>query len=233
MAKKTKTRKSKTKKAQKVMIVHPKRNRFTKTRERPVNATITVSTDIYQSSGVVTPMNVAVMLEYVTIFYNGAYTFPTAVPNDFARYNNLYDEYLVDSLEIHYMTACPAEYAADSNAYFSQPVANGSPWVYLERDYDDNALITTESQALNKGKPHSLFKSWKFKMRNEKNRRSNWLNTSLITSPNAIPVGANTITDQIPKRSSIKMYIPYVSNNLYIGRMYCTWNVRYKSIRTI
>jgi len=164
----------------------------------------------------------------------GTYAVASIYSLSFDRLNAVYDEYKVHSLTCDFMTTVNCNgYDQTAGVSGSAPPANTlNPYIYVEKDYDDDAVITSESRALIKGKPHSVNKYWRVKMRNSKTRLNKWLNTSNISSMSAIPVSGSTISDDIPKRSAMKVFIPNVTNAAFLGSFFFTWDITYHSLRT-
>lgn len=215
-----------------------KKHRFTRTLatyEQSTRAKITARTDVQQSTGVGVAYQVSALMEF-PIGFNvaGTYSIATIYSLSFDRLNAVYDEYKVHSLTVDFMaTANCNGYDQIGGISGGLPPANVlNPYVYVEKDYDDDAVITSENRALIKGKPHSINRFWRVKMRNSKTRLNKWLNTSNINSMSTIPVAAGTINDDLPKRSAMKIFIPNVENALNFGSFFFTWDVTYHSLRT-
>jgi len=216
-----------------VMVKKPTihRNLFKANLEKVTKIAMTTYFDVAQSSGFAASLGTSIYLEYPMCYYNGAFTIMPVVPTNFARMNAVYDEYQVESLRLRYHSFIPAEYAGDIATYYSG--AAGVPVGYMEKDYDDAANIATEGQALNKSNPFSLLKGHSITMRNEKLRLKKWLNTSNINTRSVSTAVGTTLPDEFPKESSIKLYFPLIPNAVRNGRIYATWNIKYKSLRTV
>jgi len=215
-----------------------RKHRFTRqlaTYEQSTRAKITARSDVYQSSGSGVAYQVSALMEFPISFnVAGNYASASIYSLSFDRLNAVYDEYKVHSLSVDYMTTVNCNgYDQIGGVSGSAPPANVlNPYIYVEKDYDDDAVITSETRALIKGKPHSINKYWHVKMRNSKTRLNKWLNTSNIASMAAIPVAGGTINDDIPKRSAMKLFIPNVVNNTFLGSFFFTWDITYHSLRT-
>lgn len=235
MPKKTRTRQTKALIVKALKAKYPtiKRNAFTKSLEKVTKIAMTSYLDVYQNSGAPAPFGFSTFLEYPMCFFSAGGAFGTVAisPANFARMNAVYDQYQVESLSARYYSNIPAEYGGDTVTYWTGGA--GIPYGYCEKDYDDAVVPVTENQALNKGVPFSLMKSHSFKIRNERLRMKKWLNTSNINVRDVTTAVGTNINDDYRKESCLKYYCPLIPNGLAVGRIYFTWNIKYKSIRTV
>jgi len=222
--------------------------KFKRVNEGIVRARITCLDRLFQNTGAQVTLNNCYMLEMPGqawyTGYGGAfpqYAAQDIVCTNLARYQALYDEYRVRRLTVSYYPVLSADAfdAGDQGGgvgTYSQlvdPAAQNKSCMrmYMLKDYDDNAGVVSEAVALNKTIPKHIYRPHSMTMMPQKSRLKTWLNTQ-VTSPSAIPVATNTITGQIPYKSSLKVFFPQIVNAIDIGYLRITWDVEFKGLRT-
>lgn len=199
------------------------------------------SIEMYNGSGANASVAVCVLTEYAGWYRNsgGVYT-ALNMSADFTRLTGLYDLFTVDRVRATFSPYISAQTIAANDGVFP-PIAaplltppGASAWFYMVSDHDDDALLTSETQALNKSRGYNAYRGTEVKhtYTSTQDRRLKWFNTS-ANNPNAVPVATGTITDQIQNRSSIKVYFPNMYQWTNLGRLVLEFDMRFKSLRTI
>lgn len=181
------------------------------------------------------PMSVTIPLDFPGwINISGIPQRLDAVPTQYGRYFNLFDEYLVEKLQITVIN--PFNCLVSGGGAQVYPTGNAFyPIMYTGYDYDDYAVPTsvTQIQALQGYRKRQLLtRPIKTRMYHKtKQNKTNWLNTGSV-NPNSIPNGPNNITSQLPTRGSLKMLLENCVNANVGYELDIEWTVKFRGQRT-
>lgn len=180
-------------------------------------------------------------LNYPGIFVNQLGTRVTmgsiagsAAPTNYPRFfggNGAFDQYKVLRLKVAFM---PSEQETRTSAT-NYDAVDSPGLVYVYRDYDDSANLSSEGNALNQGlKPKSfvLGKPIYWTMVQAPENRNKYLNaqsaTIDFTNPQAL--SENNIANPAASFKTLLICGPQSANVGIVGRMYVTWDVIFRGI---
>lgn len=182
------------------------------------------------------PLSASFLLNYPTYFRNtaGVVAQMQLISNHYVRAFNLFDEYKVIGLRVQLR-----------NAYSQVPIISGSqyilpttnayyPLVYSAYDDDsDENLVSISSCLTGTNVRRKNFMTGKSVTRKAHPRgkidKAMWFNTG-IPNPNAVPDNPQTLTYQMPKRSSLKFFLENCPNATIGWDIFAEWTVMFKGL---
>jgi len=159
----------------------------------------------------------------------GTYGQMSNVPSAWTKCIALFDMYKVSKMKVTMFPVFVAVDGLDSTTNLADS------YMYLDRDHDDIALLTTEALALNNGlKPITCVagKPISRSIYPVGNMKKQWLNTSSGFPASGTAAGAyGLLLPAVNYYACIKTFCPMVAPTSHICNFFIEWTVHFKTIR--